>query len=182
MSVPPHSVFTDANTSQVFIIDDSSSMCGHWDKVLDLLDTLAYIVKPLDPDGVEIYFTINDEHYTKKNSSDLVRIAERARPLKSSNRLSNISIKLGSILEDYEKVLKKPERGWFGPKEVRKKSIYVFTDGVWRPQADAAGPIKSLVSTLEQLHKPRNQIGIQFIQFGGDVDGHARLAYLDSQM
>ncbi|XTI93229.1 kinase-like protein [Cenococcum geophilum] len=177
-----HLLVETKNRDHVFIIDDSSSMCEHWDKVLDLLDTLAYIVKPLDPDGVEIYFTINDEHYTKRNSSDLVRIAERARPLKCSSRLSNISIKLGSILEDYEKGLKKPERGWFGPREVRKKSIYVFTDGVWRPQADAAGPIKSLVSTLEQLRKPRNQIGIQFIQFGGDVDGHARLAYLDSQM
>ncbi|OCL14632.1 kinase-like protein [Glonium stellatum] len=176
-----HHLGETKNRDHVFVLDDSSSMYEHWDNALDLLDTLAYLVKPSDPDGLELCFTINDKRFTRKHSSDLVKMAERACP-RGSGRLSNISIILGSILEGYEKRLKEPAKGWFNKKEVRKMSIYIFTDGVWRPQTDAAGPIKSLISALDELHKPKNQIGIQFIQFGNDMEGHERLTHLDSKM
>ena len=170
-------------------------MRDHWDDVVPLLDTLAYIVKETDQNGIDLFFTMSHVHYTnRKKTRKLVHVAEKQRPLKTkkgTEHLSDIHWRLSSILEKYQKRLKEEDqsnlnssrnRPWHAhdPSDVRGLNLYIFTDGIWQPGADAVSPIKSLVETLEKYKKPKDQVGIQFIHFGNDREGTERLSYLDS--
>ena len=184
-----------ADNLQVFLIDDSTSMQEHWDDVVPLLDILAYIVKRTDKSGIDLFFTMSDSTCTdEKKTTNLVDVANKHRPPKAKEgkeHLSNIHNRLSSILGKYERRLKEEDqrklrssqnRPWHAhdPNDVRKLSLYIFTDGIWQPEADAFSPIKSIVETLDQFKKPKDQVGIQFIQFGNDTEGSTRLSFLDN--
>ena|SRR6266516_6876753 len=160
-------------------------MIPHWDEAKRLLDTLAYIVKDSDPNGIDLYFTITPGKETKKHTTDLLQVTEKRRPPHISSRVTNIYSRLGFILGDYEEKLRGAAKSGssipFFKKSVRPMNLYVFTDGLWQPSSDAETPIKSLVDTLEKLKSPMAQVGIQFIRFGNDSEElHARLERLDS--
>jgi hypothetical protein len=169
-------------------------MAQYWPDVLRVLDVLAYTVKRSDPDGVEIYFAINHSHVTEKHTTNLVEIARQNRPDASGSPvLSDMGARLDSILEEYRTKLdvyqnqvQSPKRSRFFsrrrafPGELRKMSLYILTDGAWQPKSNAEDPIRTLVTKLEKFEKSRNQVGIQFIQFGNDEAGGKLLTHLDN--
>jgi hypothetical protein len=188
-------IHTSADGLQVFLIDDSTSMREHWDDVIPLLDILAYIVKKTDKNGIDLFFTMSDTVCTnEKKTTELVELAKKQRPRKvkeGTEHLSNIYHRLSSILGKYQRRLeeedqRKPRnaqsRPWHAddPKDVRELNLYIFTDGIWQPESDAVPPIKSLGETLDRFKKPNIQVGVQFIQFGNDEVGSARLSFLDN--
>lgn len=162
-------------------MDDSQSMAKHWAEVEPMLSILAYIVKAAGPDGLDLYFTMSDEVYHEKHTSKLVNTIRKRKPMGDSD----ILLRLGAILSDYTSKLnnQKSLHGggslWARQKGVRPLNIYVFTDGVWQPRTDAKPAIQELVSTLHEHNLDRKQIGIQFISFGHDPTGIARLEELD---
>ncbi|KAI9793927.1 MAG: hypothetical protein M1816_007179 [Peltula sp. TS41687] len=177
-----------ANVSQVFLIDDSTSMRDHWKEVVKLFTTLAYIVKESDPDGLELCFTCSAGMHNEKHTSRLIDTVKSREPPESPRRLSNIDVGLNSILGNYRNKLRRTQQSTQqsrslisrSSKDVRKLTLYAFTDGIWQPESDAETPIKYLVNTLDELQMPKEQMGIQFIRFGNDQQGRARLERLDS--
>jgi hypothetical protein len=172
-------------------------MQQHWDNVVSLVDILAYIVKRTDEDGVDLHFTIRKNlRRDEKKTTDLIDFVEDNRPdppETGAERLSNIDYCLRSILNEYQDKLEKDRQriarrsaknSWFSsaPKPVRKLNLYVLTDGLWQPEANGIEPLRALVSTLDRLEKPADQVGIQFIQFGNEEEGAKSLAYLDSDL
>ena len=158
-------------------------MREHWEEALILFEILAYILKRLDPDGLELYFTCTEGKHKKRNTTDLIEIARSRAPPADVMRPSNIFVRLNSILEQYQEKLRNPQSRFGIPRssrDMRKLNLYVLTDGLWQPESDAETPIKHLVKTLDELDKPLNQVGIQFIRFGDDPHGRARLEHLDS--
>ena len=192
----PLFLLASANSLQVFLLDDASSMQQHWDNVVTLADILAYIVKRTDEDGVDLHFTIcKNLRRNEKKTTDLIDFVEDNRPdppETGAERLSNIDYCLGSILHEYQEKLEKDRqrirrsgknsRFSSAPKPVRKLNLYVLTDGLWQPEANGIAPLRALVSTLDRLKKPADQVGIQFIQFGNEEEGTKSLSYLDSDL
>ena len=170
-----------AKNSKVFLIDDSRSMGRHWKEVRDVFAHLAYIVKDKDPDRIDLLFTMSRDAHHSHRTTPLLDVLDGIRPQGDSNIRSQLS----EVLQDYQARLKgqKPS-GWFRrrhpPGQVRRQTLYVFTDGIWQPDCDITEIIKHLVDCLKEHNLYREQFGIQFIRFGDDPEGVKRLEHLDS--
>ena len=149
----------------------------HWKSLIRVFEALTYILKLVDPDGLDLSFTICRETLTKaKRTTSLVELVKsRSGKLKGT---TDMNLRLSEILDTYQTELEKPKT--FFRKSVLPMNLYVLTDGIWEPNRDAAGPITNLVNKLNKLHKGRVQVGIQFISFGNDAEAIGRLNFLDS--
>ncbi|KAF2265882.1 kinase-like protein [Lojkania enalia] len=173
----------------VFILDNSLTMYQYWEDVVEVAKTLAWFVKRVDKDGLELCATLPDHHNQNrynhiKKSTDFERIALGLK----CNRPSDITDILGELLDEYGKKLKKEDRkrgfgravpSFYG--SIKPMTIYVFTDAVWTPESDPTKDILKMVDTLKQ-HSPSGstQLGIQFIQWGQkDSAWTKRLEILD---
>ncbi|RDW85934.1 hypothetical protein BP5796_04259 [Coleophoma crateriformis] len=166
------------NRDHVFLIDDAGSMKAHQTEVKRILGILAYLVKDSDPDGIELRFTNSDSYVQSKNSTQLVETFLSNTP----RGLTDIRLRLGWILNEYSKTLKKQSQGrfWHRFKSVRSLNIYVLTDGIWQPISDVTSPINQLISNLKD--NGQYQVGIQFISFGSNEQALERLKYLDKSL
>ncbi|KAI7774825.1 hypothetical protein LA080_007757 [Diaporthe eres] len=95
---------------QIFVVDDSSTMRrNHWDQVVKVVHALGYLVKHVDPDGVELFFTSRPAKAKKsgaKEITSLVRSLEehgRKRP----EGPCNMENSLGPIWEHVKSSLTK---------------------------------------------------------------------------
>jgi hypothetical protein len=162
----------------VFLIDDSLSMKNHWTDVISLFSVLAYIVKNLDDDGLEMYFTVSTDKKTFKDTSKAVSHLEKM----SQSTYSNIDSRLQQILGKYQEDLgrSRERRGFLRLRaKVKPLSLYVFTDAAWQG-CDATAPIEAMIKKQLQLEFPKEQVSIQFVRFGNDAEGIKRLEHLDS--
>ncbi|KAF1810984.1 hypothetical protein P152DRAFT_73235 [Eremomyces bilateralis CBS 781.70] len=158
----------------VFLIDTSSSMKPHWQDVEKCLDVLGYIVKPYDPDGLDLCFTSTLDVIHKRHSTSLLS-AVRAKEPKKGHYPSDIRHRLGQILNEFLKKLRTAVDA-HNEDSVRPRTIYVFTDGDWPEKYNPEPPIVEFVSALR---KQKGFFGLQFIQFGDSSRGTDRLKRLD---
>jgi hypothetical protein len=155
-------------------------MKQHWKDVKSLLYVLAYLVKKLDGDELDMSFTISSQETKFKDASKAVAYLDAMRP----NGLANINVRLSNLLRKYVNDLEDPPRHWFRlhtrQGSIKPLSLYIFTDGIWQPGHDGVPPIEALIEKLTALRLPKEQVGIQFIRFGDSEEGIKRLEYLDS--
>jgi hypothetical protein len=157
-------------------------MSGHWGEVTDVFEALSYILKYVDPDGLDLSFTVSGESLKNyKVTSTLVQsVRDRKSRLKGT---TDMNLKLTTLLENYQAALEKPPRevkSLFRRKPVRPLNLYILTDGIWEAKCDAEGPIRRLIKKLADLGKGRIQVGIEFISFGNNIAGLQRMDHLDS--
>jgi hypothetical protein len=170
---------------QIFLIDDSESMRQHWSDVRRVFEALAYLVKPMDKDGIELHFANNCEHNGReKDRKRLTRKFETVRP----NGQCQMGIALDKILPKYypdQRHDHTNKRSSWSPRVVEKPpvNIYILTDGVWSPGQHCLSTIQqhitSVVNHLVTTGKLQH-VGIQFIRFGDDETGKERLDILDN--
>ena len=164
-----------ANSNKVFFIDDSQTMEQHWREVQYLSHLLMYIVKEMDPDGVELYFLSSKEKLRPKTSTKMEKFISSRNPsgMTSLNRLNDDLVPYGKKLDQYVRSI--------GIDPPRPRSLYVFTDGVldYGDDTQGQGVIKMIVDDIQRAKLLRGQVGIQFISFGNDAEGIARLQRLD---
>lgn len=164
----------------VFLIDDSYSMEQHWTRLQKVFDTVAYIVKEVDPDGFDVWFTGPGKplRNCKKTTAPLQSIKTR-RP----QGTTDINDRLSQIFDDHIEALRKPHKtGLLGKlsKGVKPLSLYVLTNGIWERNCDPSNLVENFVAQLEELRKVKGKVGIQFISFGDDPVGLERMELLDS--
>jgi len=152
-------------------------MRDHWRDVVKCVDMLGYEVKRFGRGGIEVCFTFSSVKKKHRNTTPLVKLVERLlSPDPPTEQLpdTNISSSLGSLLDGYRRLI---ETG----RTVRKQIIYVLTDGNWQPYSPQSlvHSIQNLVSSLDKMKSPMNQIGIQFIQFGDNPEATKLLQDLD---
>jgi hypothetical protein len=164
-------------------VDDAASMQLHWNKVIEVLYVLAYLLKDSADDGMALRSTSSNIEYKSKTSSGLSRHL-RGRTLL---RTSDIRWCLNTILSEYQTSLYVPTLDRRRPLSRKMKlkgkkplSIYILIDAVWQPRSDPIEPITSLITMLKELGFSQNQVGIQFISFGNDLDGISKLEHLNS--
>ena len=85
-----------------------------------------------------------------------------------------MSASLDKILSKYAALLRQEREN------ARELNVYIFTDGVWNPDCDVVPEIDKIVQTILELNLSQRKIGLQFISFGDDEDGLARLNLLDN--
>ena len=146
-------------------------MADQWSATENLISQLAYFVKN-DQNGIQLYDTASGLEFKSSKSSSLMDKLDQVKPHQGSSR-TNPSRCIEKILRDYmERVEEfytksKTSRWQIRPRSpVNPMTIYIFTDGVWQPGCDMASPIRGLISKMIQYDLPKDQVGIQFIQFG----------------
>jgi hypothetical protein len=151
----------------------------HWKSLIKVFEALTYILKDVDPNGLDLFFTICRETLkkTKKTTSLVEMVKSRSKLLKGT---TDMNLRLSEILDTYQTELEKPKTFFGIGKSVLPMNLYILTNGTWEPNCDAAGPITNLVNKLNKLHKGRVQVGIQFISFGNNAEAIDRLNILDS--
>ncbi|KAF1948009.1 kinase-like protein [Clathrospora elynae] len=166
---------------QIFLIDDSQSMKQHWKSVKRVFEALAYLVKGMDQDGIDLCFTNNcSEDGRDKDRKRLIKNLDRVRP----GGQCQMGIALSKILPKCYPDHAEKRASWYARAADNKPgvNIYIFTDGVWSNGPDhlcgVQEHIKLLVDKL--VEKGRLQhVGIEFIRFGDDGVGKQRLSDLD---
>lgn len=156
-------------------------MRPHLKEVVDVVSLLGYILKATDDDGLDICFTQSTETKNSGKATKLSDVVEKV----AFKGISDMRTRFSQILRNYEDkfgTTTASSRSWYrrngSPVPQKPLSFYVLTDGKWDP--NEVGPIiKSLVKSMRQFKLHKDHVGIQFIRFGQDPNGIARLNHLD---
>ena len=157
-------------------------MKTHRPKVERVLELLATLTQPYDPDGLDLYFTTESGRLKPKSPDEFLKYLEQ-RP---AHGQPDFRQRFASIIDHYQSkfgkrnILSKALHPNSTPsKGPRPLSLYVLTDGVWDPRCTLITEIKNLAAFLQKHEKPNKYVGIQFIRFGQDANGKKRLKTLD---
>jgi hypothetical protein len=152
-------------------------MLNHWSNVEDCAELLAQYTIPYDSNGVEVGFM--SKEFGKdafKDASNIRKLVHDNKPLSTGNP-SRIDKSLAAVLHKYSSRI---DSKWkLSPK---KRLFFVLTDGLCLKHYDVKGPIGELVETMRQRRLAPGYAGIQFLQFGNDLDAQNKLAELDDFM
>lgn len=179
----------------VFLVDDTGSMVtqdcdGGETRWAELIQSMRYIVDLVchyDKDGVDVHFLINslkDEPEIREGQRVMTLLTKEVGPDEMGggtymqDQLWEILTRSIDKFEDYRRNLKytpKPER----PK---KLNLIVITDGAADDKEEVEFTITSAAQRLDQLRAPPNQVGIQFLQIGKDVQAGKWLEFLDDSL
>ena len=163
----------------VFVIDDSESMRkNHRYETIQTAEALMYLVKSVDPDGIEMLFTSRPEGPPLKGRQRWIKPSIKPLINKIKTHFDNHGAGTTNMEHALDIILKRPYR--------RPISFIVFTDGVWQRGATLPGggvenAIISYVTRWQRV-KSRTDATIMFVRFGDDPLGMRRLAYLDDEL
>jgi hypothetical protein len=153
-------------------MDNMESMKLHWKDAITLFVTLAYMVKIKDPNGIDVYLSIDyQRHHRYKDTSPLVKILNGIVLI----GVSNMEVALNGITFRYSEKYQKSDR-------IRRMNIYIFIDGMWADGNNLRRSIRNIVVKLDKCRYPCNQLGIQFIRFSNENKGIKRLVELDDHL
>jgi hypothetical protein len=155
-------------------MDDSNSMRQHWKAAMTLSEALACVIKnfELDNNGVDLHFTVNK--CPRRNLRRTRTFAKALKRVETSTVSSNLSRRLGELLDAYS-------RGLTPGRTAKGMQIYVLTDGEWQRDTyqDVEREIKDFIQKLDRARQPHYNVGIQFIRFGDDENNKSKLERLD---
>lgn len=179
-------------------------MTKYWAQVQKAIEALVWVVKRLDPDGVELRFTSKPtQKFRSKRSTELLEKVKMNSPQSDTCMMERA---LSVLIDDLVPASAGPARTNRLRNLLRGSktgiSIYILTNAVWSGKSDytsglgasAASSdstldmcgVDSAVQTLiDRLHKGdhnRSYVTFQFIRFGHDSVGKRRLRYLDNSI
>jgi hypothetical protein len=158
-------------------------MESYWNDVVHTFGALAYLVKEMDPDGIELRFVNScSEDGQAKHRKQLRKKLEKVKP----GGQCDMGIALNKILPRCYPDRVDKRSSWRGrPVEKAGFNIYILTDGVWsQGEDDLCGVQKHIQILVEKLKASGKlkHVGIQFIRFGNDRAGKERLRRLDDEL
>jgi hypothetical protein len=147
-------------------------MREQWPAVKETFEALSYILKPMAPDGIELFFTVSYSTWRRRDTKELVDNLEK----KGLAGDTNIAYRLGLQLDFYKpKIQLTPRKKSSKPKKVRPMSFYILTDGNWKAGGDPTATIRGIADHLISADLTRGQVTIQFISFGQNVASLQRI-------
>lgn len=171
----------------------------HWKDVCDTFEALSYLATEADPNGIELFLASNPTNKEKPSKFNpqkhLVQFLKKQStnaPVGSCNMESSLS----TVFDDIKDGLKGTsnnssswrKRAAFFSKTTRPRgvNVYILTNGVWeggdKIKCGVERPITTLIQQMQRFGKDRTYVALQFIQFGNDDLGKARLDYLDNEL
>ncbi|KAF7349315.1 von willebrand factor [Mycena sanguinolenta] len=163
------------NFQTVLIVDDSRSMKGElWEQAGKALQDLAAVASEYDVDGLEIHF-FNSNVVAKgiKTAEEVEDVFNKVTPTNSTP----MGLKLHSLLEPYVAALKINSN-------LKHVNYIVITDGAPtdRPETEPEVVIVAAARELDSISAPLGQVGIQFVQVGGNRAATRYLESLDNNL
>ena len=159
-------------------------MRTHRSDVLKVVSLLSYMLKDLDPKGLDVYFTHSAQRVHAVKSSKLSKAVHQA----TFHGVSDMRARLFHIFQEHKNrfgTTTATTGSWYNRanrlEAQRQLSFYILTDGKWQPNA-VEPTILALVESMKANNLPKDHVGIQFIRFGEDQRGIARLDHLDHGM
>ncbi|KAF5971616.1 serine/threonine protein kinase [Fusarium bulbicola] len=151
---------------QIILVDNFSSMGEYKPKAMEMGRVISYLMKRSDALGIEVFAASETEKPQICTTSTNV---ERAiGKMKTVQGTCNMGKCLDGVLNQ---VLR--------PGQFRPTSIYIFTDGVWEPGHDrVTWSINRAIDFLHDHGYKSSALMFQFIRFGNDAEGIARLDVL----
>ena len=160
----------------VFLVDDSDSMYGpRWDTTKHVLAKIATIAVLHDRDGVDIRFfneyLEDDERLNLDSADKVMSIFGKVDPYGSTRTADVLERELNDYIAEYRRNRHK-----------KGLNLIILTDGEPDRGQDVAGVIAKSAKKLEGLEAPLRQVGVQFVQIGGDKKAAEFLATLDNDL
>ena len=160
----------------VFLVDDSDSMYGpRWDTTKHVLAKIASIAVLHDRNGVDVRFFneyLEDSERLNLDSADKVmNIFGKVEPFGSTPTADVLERELKDYIFEYR-----------SNRHMKGLNLIVLTDGEPDSGQDVAGVIATFAKKLEELEAPLRQVGIQFVQIGGDKKAAEFLRTLDNDL
>lgn len=162
-------------------------------EVIKVVKALSYLLKQLDPDGIEVVCTSSPGTIERlKTATDIENfINKEFRSGYDAN--CAIEIALDGVLETVRaKYLKQYRRSrlsrvsTFTNSRPPTISIFVFTNGMWDHSetgtCGAENPIRGLMNEMILQRVPRTRVCFQFVRFGDSAVGKRRLQFLDDEL
>jgi hypothetical protein len=161
----------------VFLIDDSDSMLGpRWSTVSKILARIASIAVKYDKNGVDIRFfnkVLEDEERLNLDSSKKVMdLFKMVKPKGSTPTGDVLETELGAYLTKFRK----------SDGKVKRLNLIVLTDGEPDDPKSVEDAIVKCAQQLERLEAHSLQVGVQFVQIGGDEEASKYLRGLDDDL
>lgn len=156
----------------------------HWEHVVGLFKALYSLVKPLDDDGVDVYFTSDpNKSFKEKSWISTEKYIEKIEKRELTPEPCPMEKCLSERFREIKQVIERDRA------KARPTSLFVLSNGNWAPNdADnACGVailIQDLVKKLTSSEMDRFQVSLQFVRFNPNADdiGTQRLAYLDDDI
>ncbi len=160
----------------VFLVDDSDSMYGpRWDTTKHVLAKIASIAVMHDRDGVDFRFFneyLDDADRLHLDSADkIMSIFDKVEPYGSTPTADVLERELKDYIFEYR-----------SNRHRKGLNLIILTDGEPDSGQDVAGVIAKFAKTLEELDAPLRQVGVQFVQIGGDKKAAEFLSTLDNEL
>ncbi|KAF5707991.1 serine threonine kinase [Fusarium mundagurra] len=153
---------------QIFIVDNFTSMQAHMEKVKKTARVISYVTKLADHNGMEV-FAASETTMTPKICKHSIQVEKAIGNFKTVRGTCRMRKCLDDILNRI--LVERP----FKP-----TSIYIFTDGVWEQGEDQVEfAVNRATQFLIKHGLPSSSIMFQFIQFGHNAEGAARMKRLD---
>ncbi|KAK7952722.1 uncharacterized protein PG986_008450 [Apiospora aurea] len=183
------------NRDYIIVVDNSKTMQTHSQEASGFAKALSYLIKKLDRDGFEVFFTSAPTAKTVcKTSSDVEALFNKSF-LDGHNANCRMEYTLGKVLTDVvrPKLGQKTAAEGGSTKRIFSRrakvsavSIYVLTTGVWDESSDGTcgveTPIESLIAYMRKNDVGRTDAMIQFVSFGSNERGIRRLVALDDEL
>lgn len=162
-------------------------------EVIKVVKALSYLLKHLDPDGIEVVCTSSPGIIKRlKTATDIKNfINKEFRSGYDAN--CAIEVALDVVLETVRaKYLEQPRGSrlsrvpTFSTSRSPTISIFVFTSGKWDHSetgtCGAENPIRGLMNEMILQRVPRTRVCFQFVRFGDSAVGKRRLQFLDDEL
>lgn len=165
-------------------------------EVIKVVKALSYLLKQLDPDGIEVVCTSSPNTMKRlKTATDIEAFIAKAfrKGYDANCAIENaLDVVLTKVRAKYleqsntPRLLRVPTLSTLRPPSFKAISIFVFTNGKWDHSetgtCGAEKPIRRLISEMISQHVARTRICFQFVRFGDSEIGRRRLKFLDNEL
>ena len=174
--------FYPSNMLKVFLSNNSESMSDYWADVREEVDLLSNIIFHCKADNrIDIRLAMGDGTSNSSSADHLVQFVRSKSPgVGIHGAEASIQHVLEKVLQGWIKSTeqKRSSRGWRSEK--KPLSLYVLTTGNFPAGDDVELPIRQAIEDMKHIGLQHDHIGIQFVRFGDDPTGIARLNKLDN--
>ncbi|KAK8048189.1 serine/threonine protein kinase [Apiospora phragmitis] len=162
----------------IIIVDNSRFMLQHRDEVSSLVKDLSYLMKKMDPDGVEVIFTASPTtKYKCENSTKVGILLQNSFGPKYNSSHCKMEHVFDTVLRDVKSRLRKA-----GEEQRRRVSPFPPQNNPRRGTCGVDKSIGNLIAYMKDHGVPRTDASIQFVRFGQHEIGIQRLTELDDEL
>ena len=159
----------------VFLVGDSDSMFGRcWETAKQVLADIASIAVKYDRDGVDVRFLNEDvdakERLNLDTADKVMKLFDNMEPEGPTPTADVLEEELNEYIRAYRR------------DRYKKALNLILTDGEPDSGQEVEDVIVKYARKLEELEAPPLQVGIQFVQIGGDEAAGELLRSLDDDL